>query len=143
MPQTFKVDQAATFANMIALSSAPKLKFGSDTDQECTKDGTPKWEVQVAAGFYSFGKVTNEVLKIGVAAEKDPSEGFQLYAPVELVGFEVGVMEKTGKDGSPIGFQVWYRADEVRSTRATGPSTPAAASAPAANGEAATGKAKG
>lgn len=130
MPQNFKIDQAATFANMIVLSSAPKLKYGSDVDQECTKDGTPKWEVQVAAGFHQFGKITNEVLKVGVASDKDPAQGLPPYSPVELVGFEVGVMEKTGKDGSPIGFQVWYRAEQIRSTAATGP---AASSKPKAS----------
>lgn len=121
MPQNFKVDQASTFANVILLSSAPKLKFGSDVDQECTKDGTPKWEVQVAAGFHQFGKITNEVLKVGVASAKDPAEGATPYSPVELVGFEIGVMEKTGKDGSVIGAQIWYRAEQIRSTAATSP----------------------
>lgn len=121
MPQNFKVDQAATFANVILLSSAPKLKFGSDVDQECTKEGVPKWEIQVAAGFHQFGKIQNEVLKVGVASSKDPVEGVQPYSPVELVGFEVGVMEKTGKDGSVIGAQTWYRAEAIRSTAATGP----------------------
>lgn len=123
MPQNFKVDQAATFANVILLSSAPKIKFGSDVDQEMTKGDNPlpKWEVQVVAGFSQFGKITNEVLKIGVAASKDPAEGLTPYSPIELVGFEIGVMEKTGKDGSVIGAQIWYRAEQIRSTAATAP----------------------
>lgn len=134
MPQNFKVDQAATFANVILLSSAPKLKFGSDVDQEMTKGDNPlpKWEVQVAAGFHQFGKITNEVLKVGVAAAKDPSEGVQPYSPVELVGFEIGVMEKTDKSGQVIGAQIWYRAEQIRSTAATG--APAAAAAKSAKG---------
>lgn len=127
MPQNFKVDQAATFANVILLSSAPKLKFGSDVDQECTKEGVPKWEVQVAAGFHQFGKITNEVLKIGIAAAKDPADGLTPYSPVELVGFEVGVMEKTGKDVQITGAQTWYRAEAIRSTAATGPAKSAKA----------------
>lgn len=127
MPQNFKVDQAATFANVILLSSAPKLKFGSDVDQECTKEGVPKWEVQVAAGFHQFGKITNEVLKIGIAAAKDPADGLTPYSPVELVGFEVGVMEKTGKDGQITGAQTWYRAEAIRPTAATGPAKSAKA----------------
>lgn len=133
MPQNFKVDQAATFANVILLSSAPKLKFGSDVDQECTKDGTPKWEVQVAAGFHQFGKITNEVLKVGVASAKDPADGLTPYSPVELVGFEIGVMEKTGKDGQVIGAQIWYRAEQIRSTASTG--APAAAAKATKGGE--------
>lgn len=120
MPQNFKIDQAQTFASVIVLSVAPKLRFGSDTDQETTKDGTPKWAVEVAAGFRQFGKVTNEVLKITVASTKDPSQQLTPYAPVELVGLEVGVMERTTKDGSPNGFNLWYRADEIRSAATTG-----------------------
>ncbi|MFD1046079.1 hypothetical protein ACFQ1S_11140, partial [Kibdelosporangium lantanae] len=44
------------FAGLAFLSCEPKLKFGSDTDQECAKDGTPKWVVQlVAASRNPFG----------------------------------------------------------------------------------------
>jgi hypothetical protein len=122
----FRIDQAATFAGVAYLSSEPKLKFGSDTDQECLRDGTPKWTVQVIAGFRdSFGKTSNEVLKIGVASYKDPGEGLAVYTPVHLIGFEVGCMEKTKKDQNGqervIGTQIWFRAGEVRPVAATGP----------------------
>jgi hypothetical protein len=118
MPANFKVDQAATFASVILLTCNPKLKFGSATDQECTKDGTPKWELEVAAGFLQFGKVTNEVLKIGMASHENPATGIPPYSPVTLTGFELGVMEKA-KDGQVIGFQVWYRAEDIRSNLET------------------------
>jgi hypothetical protein len=119
MISNFKIDQAATFAAVAFLSCEPKLKFGSQTDQECTKDGTPKWEVQVIAGFRdSFGKVNNEVLKIGITSHKHPAHDLGMYTPVQLVGFELGVMEKTKKDQNGqekvIGVQVWYRCAEVR-----------------------------
>lgn len=131
MFSNFKIDQAATFSGIAYLSCDPKRKFGSD-QQEQTKDGTPKWEVQVVAGFRDqFGKTTNDVMKIGVAAHKDPCAGLTPYSPVTLRGFEVGVMEKTKRnpDGEErvIGVQVWYRAEEVRPTAATGPNKAAAA----------------
>lgn len=116
----FKIDQAATFAGVAFLAAEPKLKFGMTT-QEVAKDGTPKWEVQVVAGFRDpFGKIQNEVLKIGVAAHKSPGEGIQPYMPVTLVNFEVGVMEKTKLNPETgeekvIGLQVWYRAEAIRS----------------------------
>jgi hypothetical protein len=113
MPQVFKIDQAASFTHVMFLSAEPKTKFGT-SDQECTKDGTPKWDVQVVAGFNQFGKATNEVLKVGVAAGKRPGEGLPPATPVHLIGFEVGVMAKTSRDGTVIGAQVWYRCDEVR-----------------------------
>lgn len=120
----FKVNQAATFQGVAFLSVEPKRKFGSD-QQETTKQGTPKWEVQVVAGFRDqFGKVNNEVLKIGVASEKEPAKGVNPYSPVELVDFEVGVMEKSKKNPATgeekvVGVQVWFRASEIRALSAT------------------------
>lgn len=104
------------------LSVEPKLGFGSD-EQERTGDGVPKWEAQLAAGFRQFGKISNEILKVGVAARSNPGEGLAAYTPVELVGFEVGVMPKTKRnpDGSEriLGVQVWYRAEQLRAISST------------------------
>lgn len=122
--QNFKISATETFTHLMVLSVEPKLKFGSDTDQECAKDGTPKWEAQVAAGFRQFGKVVNEVIKVGVASHKNPGDGLVPGTAVQLVGLEVGVMEKQTKDGKPIGFQVWYRAEQIRPTSATAPAAP-------------------
>lgn len=124
MPGTFKVNQAATFQAVAFNASSPKMAFGTQ-NQETTKDGLPKWEVQVTAMFQGFGgKVETEVLKVGVAAYKDPSEGLMPFTPVELVDFEVGVMDKVKRlpDGTEkvIGAQVWYRCSEVRPIQATG-----------------------
>lgn len=111
----FKIDQAQTFMGVAFLASQPKTKFKSDV-QETTTDGTPKWEVQVVAGFRTpFGTVQNEVLKVGVASHKDPGGGLLPYTPIQLSGFEVGVMEKTKRNPDTgeekvIGLQVWYRA---------------------------------
>ena len=120
MPQTFIVDQAATFQAVAFLSCEPKMVFGQQV-QEKAKDGTPKWEVQVVAGFRdNFGKVNNEVIKVGVTKHQNPSDGLGMYTPVHLVGFTVGVMEKTAREdkGKVIGFTVWYRADDIRSIAA-------------------------
>jgi hypothetical protein len=117
MPQTFIVDQAATFQAVAFLGAEPKIEFGSRDKQEITRDGLPKWDVQVVAGFRdNFGKVNNEVIKVGFAGPKNPSEFLGMYTPVHLVGFTVGVMPKTAKDDKDkvIGFTVWYRCDDIR-----------------------------
>jgi len=119
-PQTFKVDATSTFTHLMLLSVEPKMKFKSDTDQECTKDGVPKWEAQIAAGFRQFGKTVNEVIRVGIASAKNPGDGLTPGTPVQLVGMEVGVIEKQTQDGRPIGFQVWYRAEQIRPIAATG-----------------------
>ena len=95
MPQTYKIDQAATFAGVALLSVEPKVAFGS-TEQDRTSDGVPKWEAQLVAGFHQFGKINNEILK-------------------------VGVMEKKGRDGHVVGVQVWYRAEQLRPISSTAP----------------------
>ena len=112
MIQNFKIDQAATFDSIRLLSVAPKTAFGDQYRQETTKDGVPKWEAQLVAGFRQFGRTQNEIIKVGIAAEHDPGEGIAPASPVELVDFEIGVMEKTKRDPNTgeervIGVQVW------------------------------------
>jgi hypothetical protein len=102
----------------VLLSFEPKLTFGS-TDQDRTSDGVPKWETQLVAGFHQFGKVSNEILKVGVVGHNNPGDGVAPYTPVELVGFEVGVMEKKSRDGQVVGVQVWYRAEQLRPIAST------------------------
>jgi|SRR5690606_14320648 len=133
----FKVDQAASFRGVAFLSCSPKTAFGSTT-QETTKDGTPKWTVEVIASTVDqFGKAANAVIKIGVASHTPPCEGLHMYTPVHLVDFEVGVMEKTRKNPATgeekiLGVQVWFRASEIRPITATGGKRAAAQSEAAA-----------
>jgi hypothetical protein len=124
MPQVFIVDQAATFNAVAFLSAEPKIEYGTRDKQETTKDGLPKWEVQVVAGFRdNFGKVQNEVIKVSYAGLKNPAESLGMYQVVQLVNFTVGVMEKTARDDKSkvIGFNVWYRCDEIKPTAAVPP----------------------
>lgn len=123
-PNSFKIDQAATFQMVMAMDIAPKLKFGSDSDQECLKDGTPKWVAQVTAGFRTFGAPKFAVLPVTIASHEDPSQGIQPGTPVELVGLEVGVMDKKIRDRETkeekvVGAQVYYRAEGIRPVGAT------------------------
>jgi hypothetical protein len=114
MPQTFHVDQAATFSAVVLLSCEPRLAFGTQ-DQEKTKDGTPRWDLQVVGGFRDgFGRTSNEVLKIGVASERNPAETVPQFAPVQLIRFEVGVMDRRDREGNVTGAQVWYRCEGIR-----------------------------
>ena len=124
MPQTFKIDQAATFSGVALLSIEPKLDFGSEI-QAVTSDGVPKWEAQVVAGFRQFNRTVNEVLKIGLVSHTNPMDGLQPYTPVQLIDFEIGVMPRERKDRDTgqteiIGVQVWYRCAEIRPISAVG-----------------------
>lgn len=124
-PQQFAVDQAQTFDFVMLMGVEPKLAFKS-TEQETTKDGTPKWEAHLSAGFKSFGQTQYTMIKVSVVAESNPGDSIAPGTPVQLLGFVIGVMDKTVKDkdtgeSKTVGAQVWYRADEIRSTAATGP----------------------
>lgn len=117
--QTYKIDQAATFTGIALLAVEPKVAFGS-TDQDRTSDGIPKWDAQLVAGFRGFGgKTVNEVIKVGITSHTNPGDGIPPYTPVELVDFELGVMERKNRNNEITGVQVWYRARELRSTAAT------------------------
>ena len=121
MIQNFAIDQAATFESLLFLSCEPKTAFGDSYRQKTTKDGTPKWETQLVARFRQFGRATNEIIKVGLASERQPAEDLTPATPVELVGFEIGVMDKKDRNGNVTGAQVWYRCQEVRSTASTAP----------------------
>lgn len=126
-PQVFTVEQAATFDFVMLMAVEPKLAFKSD-QQETTKDGVGKWEAHLSAGFKVFGKTEYTMLKVGLVAESNPGEGIAPGTPVELRGFQIGVMDKVVKDretgeSKTVGAQVWYRADGIRSTAATAPAT--------------------
>jgi len=123
MPQMFIVDQAATFSAVAFLESSPKIAFGKET-QDTTKDGTPKWEVQLIGGFRDqFGKNAHEVIKVNVTSPKDPGEGLNPYTPVHMTNFTVGVTppeERTDGQGRKkiVGGTVWYRADSIQAATA-------------------------
>jgi hypothetical protein len=113
-----KIDQSRTFAGLVFLSCQPKTKFGS-TEQEMTKDGRGKYELEVLGAVYQpFGGTKNEVMKVGIAASTDPAAGIAPFSPIELGDFEIGVMEKTKRnpDGTErvIGVNVWFRASEIK-----------------------------
>jgi hypothetical protein len=118
--QNYKIDQARTFATLMLLGVSPKLAFGDNQRQEATKAGVPKWVAQLAAEFRAFGRPVRELINVTIDAEKDPGEGLAPGTFMELIGFEIGVMEKRNREGQVVGVQVWYRASAMRPISATG-----------------------
>ncbi len=120
MPQTFVIDQSATFGGVAFLESAPRLAFGTQ-DQDRTADGTPKWDVSLVANFKDgFGRSQHEVIKVGIASHQDPGADLSSYTPVQLVNFVVGVVPpEVRKDARGqeklVGGTTWYRADGLQS----------------------------
>ena len=118
--QNFKIDQTRTFSSVLLLGVEPKTAFGDPYRQETAKDGTPKWVAQLAAEFRAFGRPQRELINVGLVSEKDPGEGLVPGTPVELLDFEIGVMERKNREGQVTGVQVWYRAGSIRPTSAVG-----------------------
>jgi len=122
MPQTFVIDQAASFTGIAFLESKPKTVFGKPDEQDRTPDGRLKWDVQFVAGFRDqFGSSQHEVIKVNMASNTDPGAGLSPYTPVQLVNFVVGVVPPEVRKNNQgqeklVGGNVWYRADEIRST---------------------------
>jgi hypothetical protein len=135
--QNFKIDQARTFVTLMLLGVSPKTVFGDNYRQELTKAGVPRWVAQFAAEFRAFGRPVRELINVGIDAERDPGEGIAPGTFMELIDFEIGVMEKTRRDQQSgqdrvVGVQVWYRAASMRPTSAVpgnGRPRPAAAEA--------------
>lgn len=129
MIQNFTIDQTRTFNSVLLLGVEAKTAFGDPYRQETSKDGAPKWVAQLAVEFRAFGRAQRELINVGLISEKDPGEGMPPGTPVELLDFEIGVMERKNREGQVTGVQVWYRAGGMRSTAVTSRPKPRAAEA--------------
>lgn len=90
---SFVIDTSRTFAQLMLVSSGPKLKFQS-ADQDVTAQGERKWEVQVVGTWHPRNGMpaTTEVLKVTiVGGSTEPANGLPGGTLVELVDFAVGM----------------------------------------------------
>ena len=120
-PQIFRVDQAATFEAVAVLQVGPKTAFRSDEQLRADSGkGELKWEGEFNVAFMGFGgKRQFSIMKVGFVGPRNPGDGVPPYTPVQLVGLEVGVMDKTVTDKTTgevrtVGAQVWYRAEGMQ-----------------------------
>ena len=98
MIQNYKIDQARTFATLMLLGVSPKLAFGDNERQETSKAGLPKWVAQLAAEFRAFGRPVRELINVTIDAERNPGDGLAPGTFMELIDFEIGVMEKRNRE---------------------------------------------
>uniref|UniRef100_UPI003F49809B hypothetical protein n=1 Tax=Amycolatopsis sp. CA-290885 TaxID=3239925 RepID=UPI003F49809B len=114
-----QIDQRASFAGMAFLNCQPRMKFGSDDQQDTTKDGRFKWDIEVLVGVHNrmLNKVENRVFKVGISSRSNPGEGFEMFDKVELRDFTVGVSEKQRRHDNGAkeltGVSVWFTASEI------------------------------
>jgi len=114
-----QIDQRASFAGMAFLNCQPRMKFGSEDQQDTTKDGRFKWDVEVLCGVNNaqLNKVENRVFKVGISSRSNPGEGLEMFDKVELRDFTVGVSEKQRRHENGAkeltGVSVWFTASEI------------------------------
>uniref|UniRef100_UPI000A5EE271 hypothetical protein n=1 Tax=Actinomadura kijaniata TaxID=46161 RepID=UPI000A5EE271 len=66
---TMKIDQTASFALAVLMSAQPKTKFANGKrteEQDVSKDGVPKWAVQVTVADRETGSA--DLLKVTVTS---------------------------------------------------------------------------
>ncbi|WP_371666724.1 hypothetical protein OG985_45320 [Streptomyces sp. NBC_00289] len=119
MPTNIFIDVARSFKQIIFLSAEPKMMFGSPNEQDVTKGGVPKWEVQVVATSEQFGRLENEIIRVSIISHSHPGDGMEGPQPVELVALRVRVNpveRRTDKGGAErmVGGTVTYQADGLR-----------------------------
>jgi hypothetical protein len=118
MAGTIYIDQPASFAAMLLMSSGPKLQFNS-TEQDVDGDGQKKWTIDVATTFRtepgSKRKAAAEVMSVTVTGPgEDPAARI---APGSLVTFDklrqgFSAPEK-GTNDRIRGGRPYYMADGV------------------------------
>ncbi len=117
MPGTFTIDTPRTFATMILMGSAPKLKFGG-TEQDVSANGERKWQVEAAITFHPQPgmRPVSEVINVTVTGPpSDPAAGIAHGSAVELADFRVGFSAPEHGEGTRIrGGRPWYQASAVR-----------------------------
>ena len=118
---SFVIDTARTFTQLMLVGSGPKLKFQS-AEQDVTRAGEKKWELQIVATFqprYGMSPAV-EVIKVTIiGGATNPASGINDGTTVELTDFEVGMSapEHNAKGGIK-GGKPYYGATAVRPAQA-------------------------
>jgi hypothetical protein len=115
MPGTFTIDTNRTFALLMLMSTAPKTEYQTTT-QATSKDGRPKWEVQLAATWLAEPgmRPISEVISITITSDKNPGDGVPAGSPVHVEGLRVGVSSPEKTERGIRGGKAWYSADALR-----------------------------
>lgn len=95
------IDQAANFSSVIYLSCSAKTAFGTD-QQETTKDGVPRWTVEIVVTPHG-GK--SEVMRLTLDGREDPCAGWMPATAVHLKNLTWNFNPK--KD------MTWYAVESV------------------------------
>lgn len=128
MTMTYKIDVPGTFpaSPPLFIQCAPKMAFGTQTQEIDKASGKGKWEAHFLGMTPGFGgALTPEIFKVGFIDSTNPAAGIEPNTPVMLQGLEIGVMAKTVRDKNTgeekqVGVHVWHRAESMHPVEAAG-----------------------
>jgi hypothetical protein len=128
MPGTYMVETGRTFSAMILMSSGPRLKFGSNAEQEVSATGEKKWVTEVAVTHYPAApgmRPVSEVIAIVITGPaSDPGAAIQQGSAVEFPDLRMGIMTPEQGERGIRGGRPYFMASGIRA--ANGRPSPAA-----------------
>jgi hypothetical protein len=119
MAGTYQIDPGRTFSAMILMSSGPRLKFGSATEQEVSASGEKKWATEVAVTHHPAGpgmRAVSEVISVVITGPpSDPGASLAAGSPVEFPDLRMGIMApEQGDTGRIRGGKPYFMASGIR-----------------------------
>jgi hypothetical protein len=119
MPGTYMIDNGRTFATMILMSSGPRLKFGSASEQEVSAQGEKKWVSEVAVTHhpaFAGSRPVSEVISVVITGPaSDPGAQIAPGSPVEFPDLRLGIMApEQGDTGRIRGGKPYFMASGIR-----------------------------
>jgi hypothetical protein len=114
----YKINTRETFAAMLLLSSGPRMRYGTD-EQDITQNGERKWSAELAVTMHPEAgrRPVSEVISVGlIGGNEDPARSIMPGTPVEVDGFQVGVMAPEKREGSNriSGGKAYFSATAIR-----------------------------
>jgi hypothetical protein len=116
MPATITVDQSATFATELLMSSGRKQKYGTQGEVATNAQGVPQWTCEVAVTYRTNPgeRSQSEVLTVTITRDGDPFTGIQAGAVVQFDGLRAGLSAPESTDSGRIrGGRLWWQADGI------------------------------
>lgn len=116
MAGTYMIDSQATFQAAILMATGPRVKYGSNGEQDITMNGERKWSAEVAVTFAAeAGRApVSEVISVLLVGQ-DPGQVVQPGTPVAFDGLRVGVSSPEKRDNGRVsGGKAWFSASAIR-----------------------------
>jgi hypothetical protein len=124
MPATITVDQPATFAAQLLMSSGRKVKYGTQGEVATNAQGVPQWTCEVAVTYRTGPgeRSQSEVLTVTLTRADDPFTGIHPGAAIQFDGLRAGLSAPESTESGRIrGGRLWWQADGLRAVNGSRP----------------------